>query len=72
MNVGHIYGADCLNSKGLTEATLEGRRLAHEYLKFYRKYIPGFENARMTFTGSTLVKVRQVRILADSIPMKDR
>jgi hypothetical protein len=47
----------------LTDATLEGRRLAHEYLKFYRKYIPGFKNAKMTFTGSAL-GIRESRRLA--------
>lgn len=62
VNAGHVYGADCLSSAGLTEATLEGRRLAHEYLKFYKKYIPGFENAYMTFTAATL-GIRETRRL---------
>ena len=53
-NIGHVYGADCVSSRGLTDATIEGRRLTHEYLAFYRKYVPGFENAYMTFTASTL------------------
>ncbi len=54
MNVGHVYGADCSTSAGLTAATLEGRRLAKEYLNFYKKYIPGFENAYLTNTASYL------------------
>lgn len=51
MNAGHVYGADVFSPKGLTEATLEGRRQAHALLQFYRKYIPGFENARMPASG---------------------
>lgn len=54
MNAGHVYGADLSTSKGLTEATVTGRRMAKEYFDFYRRYIPGFENAYMTNTGSTL------------------
>lgn len=54
MNAGHVYGAECLSPQGLTEATVKGRKMAAEYLEFYRKYIPGFENAYMTNTGSSL------------------
>lgn len=54
MNAGHIYGADCLEPEGLTKATIEGRKMAAEYLNFYRKYIPGFEKAYMTNTCSYL------------------
>ena len=54
MNAGHVYGADTRTSRGLTEATLRGRRMAKEYLEFYRRYIPRFENAYMTATGSAL------------------
>jgi len=60
VNVGHVYGADCLSPAGLTAATLEGRRLAHEYLRFYQKYIPGFANAYLAFTASTL-GIRETR-----------
>lgn len=54
MNAGHVYGADCTTSRGLTAATIRGRQMAQEYLSFYRKYVPGFENAYMTNTGSSL------------------
>ncbi|MBQ8815043.1 MAG: FAD-dependent oxidoreductase [Lachnospiraceae bacterium] len=54
MNAGHVYGADCLSPEGLTDATVKGRRMAAEYLNFYRKYIPGFEKAYLTNTGSYL------------------
>ena len=54
MNVGHVYGADCSTSLGMTQAAVQGRKIAQEYITFYRKYIPGFENAYMTHTGSSL------------------
>ncbi len=54
MNAGHIYGAEVMSGKGLTDATVAGRKMAREYLNFYRKYIPGFENAYMTNTCSSL------------------
>ena len=51
VNAGHVYGADVFSPEGMTAATLEGRRQASALLQFYRKYIPGFENARMPATG---------------------
>lgn len=54
MNAGHIYGADCLSPEGLTKATIAGRKMAQEYLNFYRRYVPGFEKAYMTNTCSYL------------------
>lgn len=54
MNAGHVYGADCSTSRGITDATVKGRKMAKEYFDFYKKYVPGFENAYMTNTGSTL------------------
>jgi hypothetical protein len=60
VNVGHVYGADCASAKGLTMATIAGRKLATEYIAFYRRYIPGFENAVMTNTASWL-GIRETR-----------
>ena len=54
LNVGHVYGADCTTARGLTEATVAARRLANEYCEFYRRYIPGFEQAELVGTGSWL------------------
>jgi len=60
VNAGHVYGADCLTSRGLTKATIEGRKQAETYIKFYRKYIGGFENAQYAATGSVL-GIRETR-----------
>ncbi len=59
-NCGHIYGADCCSSEGLTKATIHGRKMAEEYYQFYRKYIPGFENAYMTNTAGWM-GIRETR-----------
>jgi len=56
MNAGHVYGADVFTPKGLTAATLEGRRQANALLKFYKTYIPGFENATLTNTGELALR----------------
>ena len=54
MNAGHVYGAECLSPEGLTKATIAGRKMAREYLEFYRRYVPGFEHAYMTNTCNYL------------------
>ena len=71
MNVGHVYGADCSTSKGLTEAVVRGRTMAYEYLNFYKKYIPGFENAYMTNTGSTLAIRESYRVVGEYVTTFD-
>ena len=71
MNVGHVYGANCSTSRGLTEAVIRGRRMAEEYLNFYRKYIPGFENAYMTNTGSTLAIRESYRVVGEYVTTFD-
>jgi hypothetical protein len=54
LNVGHVYGADCTTARGLTRATLAARRLANRYFEFYKRYIPGFEDAQLVSTASRL------------------
>lgn len=59
-NVGHLYGADTLDERELTDAYIEGRRLALIFHNFYREHVPGFENSEMTQTG-WLLGVRETR-----------
>ena len=49
----------------MTQATLEGRRQAHALLRFYRKYIPGFENAWIPATGSELALRESGRVVGE-------
>ena len=60
MNAGHVYGARCADAEGLTEATVQGRKMAAEYFEFYRRYIPGFENAFVSVTNAE-IGVRETR-----------
>jgi len=62
VNAGHVYGADCASSKGLTKAAIDGRKQAYEYFNFYKKYVPGFENAYLTNTGSHLALRESYRV----------
>ena len=71
MNAGHVYGADCSTSQGLTEAVIRGRKMAYEYLNFYKKYIPGFENAYMTNTGSVLAIRESYRVIGQYVTTFD-
>lgn len=56
MNAGHIYGASLSSAEGLTEATLKGRQMAEEFQQFYRRYVPGFEGAYVTATGTLALR----------------
>lgn len=60
VNVGHIFGINGVIDKDLTRSIIEGRKLAREYLSFYRKYVPGFENVKLVQTGS-LMGIRETR-----------
>lgn len=47
LNITGIPGLSAIDARQLTEAEMEGRRQVFEYLKFFRKYQPGFENAEI-------------------------
>lgn len=66
MNAGHVYGADVFTPEGMTAATLEGRQQADALLKFYNKYIPGFENARIAATGDLSLR-ENARVVGEYI-----
>lgn len=59
-NIGHVYGADCSTARGLTDATVRGRRIAREFYRFFKKYIEGFEACDLVATGSML-GIRETR-----------
>ena len=60
LNAGHLFNVNALNCESLTEGMKWGRRIVREYLSFYRKYVPGFENAELAATAS-LMGVRESR-----------
>lgn len=60
VNVGHLYGMPLETGADFTKAAIEGRKLASRYFEFYKKYVPGFENATYNNTGSVL-GIRETR-----------
>ncbi len=60
LNGGHIFKMNALKCKDLSDGIMFGRRLAQEYLSFYRKYYPGCKNIQLVATGS-VVGVRESR-----------
>ena len=60
LNAPHIFNVDALRCRSLTYGMMRGRKLAQEYMEFYRKYIPGFENIEHV-TTATLMGVRESR-----------
>jgi hypothetical protein len=60
MNAGHLFNLDALRCKNLTDGVMLGRRLAQEYVAFYRKYVPGCEKLEHVVTAP-LVGIRESR-----------
>ncbi len=60
LNAGHVFHMDALRCRSLSDGMVRGRRLAKEYVDFYRKYVPGFENVEHVTTAA-LMGVRESR-----------
>jgi hypothetical protein len=60
MNAGHLFRANALKTRSLSDAMSRGRQLVQEYAAFYRKYMPGCERMQVVATGS-LLGVRESR-----------
>jgi len=60
LNAGHVFHLDALRCQSLSDGMMAGRRLAVEYVEFYRKYVPGFEKAEHV-TTATLMGIRESR-----------
>ena len=60
LNAGHVFGVKGLDSRDLTRGMIRGRQLAQEFLAFYRKYVPGFENAAH-ITTAPMLGIRETR-----------
>jgi hypothetical protein len=60
LNAGHIFKLDALREKSMTDGMMTGRRLAQEYIAFYRKYVPGCENVEQV-TTAPLMGLRESR-----------
>jgi hypothetical protein len=60
LNAGHVFHLDALRCRSLSDGMMRGRRLAQEYIAFYRKYVPGCENLEHVTTAN-LMGVRESR-----------
>jgi hypothetical protein len=69
LNAGHVFNMDALRCRSLTEGMIRGRRLAQEYVGFYRKYVPGCENMEHVITGP-LMGVRESRRIVGEYELK--
>jgi hypothetical protein len=60
LNAGHVFDMNALRCKSLSAGMMRGRQLAQEYVAFYRRYVPGFENVEHVTTAA-LMGVRESR-----------
>ncbi len=60
LNGGHLFNLNALRCSELSRNVMLGRRIAQDYLAFYRKYIPGYEKMEHVTTAS-LIGVRESR-----------
>jgi len=60
LNAGHVFHMDALRCRSLSDGMMRGRQLAQEYISFYRKYVPGFENLEHVTTAA-LMGIRESR-----------
>lgn len=60
INTSRIMGIDGTKSESLTHAEQIGREQVEEIFAFFKKYVPGCENARLLQSGST-IGIRETR-----------
>lgn len=53
-NIGHVFGVDGTDEVSLTKGMLDGRKRIWEYVEYYNRYLPGYENAKLISTGDIL------------------
>jgi glycine/D-amino acid oxidase-like deaminating enzyme len=63
INTTRLHFKDGTDVRSLTEAEIEGRQQVQTLLRFFRKYLPGFERCRLLDTAAT-IGVRETRRIA--------
>ncbi|MDD3954292.1 MAG: FAD-dependent oxidoreductase [Lentisphaeria bacterium] len=66
-NIGHAFGVDATDERSLTKFLLEGRERLTEFERFYREYIPGFQNLELVGSGALMGIRESRRILGDYV-----
>lgn len=59
-NVGHCFGVRDIDTLSMTGAMVEGRRRLEEYQTYYKRYVPGCENA-VLMDSANYLGVRESR-----------
>lgn len=54
INTSRITDLDSTDPEDLSKGEIEGRKQARELLYFFKKYIPGFEKAILSYTGPSI------------------
>lgn len=60
VNFGHIFGIDGTKAEDLTRGAIEGRKLVLRQIRFFRDYVPGFEQAHLVASGEQ-IGIRETR-----------
>jgi hypothetical protein len=60
LNGGHLFNLNALRTRDLSDGLMWGRKLAVEYLDFYKKYVPGCANLEHV-TMASLLGIRESR-----------
>ncbi len=70
-NLGHIYHTDVLDPFSLSHACVEGRKQAWIFRDFFRKEVPGFEQAELSATAGLLGVRESRRIMGEYMLNED-
>ena len=72
VNSVHVSGHSPCDAEGVTIMEVEARKQAQMVVRFMQEYVPGFENAKLTNTGSWL-GIRESRIIEglDTLTLDD-
>jgi FAD dependent oxidoreductase len=65
LNGGHIFNLNGLSVRSLSNGMMAGRRLAVEYLEFFRKYVPGCEELELVTTAPVMGVRDSCRIVGE-------
>lgn len=66
MNAAHVFGADALSCRSLSEGMVRGRRLVQEYGAFYKKYF-GLNDLHLVVSANMLGIRESRRILGEIV-----
>lgn len=70
-NMTRIPNVDATDARSVTEAEIVGRGQVREYARFLVENVPGFENAYLTRTGSSLGIREGRRVIGDYVLTRD-